>query len=225
MKPVGIPDVNLQARLIRRCHLVEIQAGPGSSTFYRFTDNNTGSVAVIIETVLRTFVRQFFTLSNIVTTNDEEQNTEIIFTDINQVIKAIAYSSDMRDWPVRIWECYFDPTNDAIVGTEELISGFADGLVLSEAGEESRATLAVLSSRLPEQGTGPRQEYGGNCRFRYKDEQCAATSLLPDCARTLPACIERNNQPRYGGFPYAPSPGMKFTWGPNPQVVNARLLG
>jgi phage-related protein len=39
------------------------------------------------------------------------------------------------------------------------------------------------------------------CQYRYKDPECAATSPLTTCAKTLKECRERNNSVRFGGTP------------------------
>jgi hypothetical protein len=221
MKPVAIPDANLTARVVRRCHLIEIQAGVGSSTFFRYTDNNPGSVVVTIDAVLRTFTRYHFVPSNIVTTNEGQQNCEVTFMDAAQLAKAIGLNFEMRNWPVTLWEHWFDAAG-ASVGTEVLISGVCDGLLFQEAGQTSRATLGIIAGDRTDQAEGPRQEASIGCQFQYKDDQCAAVSLLPTCGYTVPQCIERNNLDRYGGFPYGPTPGTKLTWGPHIQVVRGR---
>lgn len=157
MKAVGIPDVELNARKIRRCHLIEIQAG-SAATYFRFTDNNTGDVTTsLIDGASRTFARQFFVLGQIAASIEADENTEVTFLDINDVIRGIAYAYDMRRWPVRIWECWFDAVG-AITGVEPLLIGVSSGIELPE-GDANRAVLGVVASEFDYDAPGPSMMY------------------------------------------------------------------
>lgn len=153
MKDVGIPDAQLNARKIRRCHLVEIQAGEGSATFYRFTDNNTSNVTVTIDSVQRTFTRQFFVIGQITQSIEGEESTEVTFLDINDTIRGIVHNYVVRRWPASIWECWFDDAG-AIVGTEPLIIGTVDGADMPEE-ESQRAIIGFVGMPFDLDSPGP----------------------------------------------------------------------
>lgn len=46
------------------------------------------------------------------------------------------------------------------------------------------------------------------CPFKYKGEECGATSDLVGCDKTLTACRARGNSARYGGCPTVPQGGL-----------------
>jgi len=51
----------------------------------------------------------------------------------------------------------------------------------------------------------PRGRFNSNtCSWRYKSPECNYSGALPTCAKTLQACREHNNSPRFGGFPGVP---------------------
>lgn len=47
----------------------------------------------------------------------------------------------------------------------------------------------------------PRRYLRNFCPFKYKGIECASTSVLTTCNKTLTNCRERNNSTRFGGFP------------------------
>ena len=47
----------------------------------------------------------------------------------------------------------------------------------------------------------PRRAFIRNrCKFKYKGEECGATSILSSCNHTKQDCIDRGNLERFGGF-------------------------
>jgi hypothetical protein len=219
VKTVAFTDTQLRTHY-RSALLIEIQAGEGSSTFFRYT-NWTTNLTIDVGAGPVLFTREAFVLINMVSSVDESQSSASSFEDQEHLIKGIALTGNFTAWPITVWEVRWD-MNGGYQGVEEVISGLCNGVDFAEDGETARAEIGILASRLPEQGPAPRQVYARTCRFRYKGPQCQATSSLPTCGRTLGDCIARNNQPRYGGFPFAPKPRARFVWGSYQEVINAR---
>lgn len=47
----------------------------------------------------------------------------------------------------------------------------------------------------------PRRFLRNFCPFKYRGVECGASSAFTTCNKTLSNCKERNNSPRFGGFP------------------------
>jgi hypothetical protein len=230
VRTLNAPPATLGAKKIARAHLIEIQAGVGSATFYRFTDY-TANVSATIGAVPVTFNQQACFLSAISSSAEDVQAAQVAFFDANQIIKGIALTQNLRYWPANIWVGYMPAqatpgaVQEPLYVDELIIGGFCDGLELNEEGPNSRAVLGIISGGTQEQETGPKKSYSRNgCQHRYKDEMCAAVSPLPDCPRTMEACIERNNLARFGAQPYAPVAGSKFLWGPFHETVRGKPI-
>ena len=50
--------------------------------------------------------------------------------------------------------------------------------------------------------------FKANCRWKFKSTECGYTGTETTCARTLTACIARDNVARFGGFPNLPGQGV-----------------
>lgn len=215
MKTMTVTDAELRARRVKKREAIELQAGVGSGTVYRFTNHLTAFDAVgVMDALGHEFVPIPFVVGMIGANNQGTEATDITFEDIGAVIKAIGYTSTMNNWPVNIYEVWFDAAGAVLYTEPLLIDGRVDGLNADVQGLNDQATVGVLGSPLDEQVTSPQQEYSGSCRHRYKDEMCAYSGGLPACLRTLEDCAAHENLPRFGGFPYGPVAGGKFMYGP-----------
>ncbi len=212
----GIDEVIDNQRKISKGRLVEI----GGVSTLRVTDLPF-PVTLVIESVSRTFTPAAINVGQIVVNADGQQACEIGFQNDLQ-IRSMTFLEDFKDRPCSIWDIYFDGTDEgAIQGVVLLIRGETDGVVGNIEGTVDRAIIPIIPPRRSTQTEGPRQAYATNCRYRFKDQQCAYAGPQTECNRSWQRCLELANTHRFGGFRYAPKEGTVIRVGGSATAVLA----
>jgi hypothetical protein len=196
-----------------------VTTGPGTftSTFYRYTNavkdlTYNGSAGADRPAVGAVFIRLPFTHGVLVEEPQGGGSVEFEFDDQEDVIKALALTYDMLDWKVRLWQVGLDAAL-VITWIDLKIAGRAEGTEWDLDANRDIAMVSVSKDYVDTQILGPKEDYGPNCRFRFKSARCGYSGAFTTCNRTRTQCLERGNQIRFGGFRHSPNPEERIWWG------------
>jgi hypothetical protein len=161
-----------------------------------------------------TYVQQWFDVGDIVIDDDGNQAVELVFTDVGRIVRGLLYDEDWSFRPATLRAIWLEDDR-SYIEAYIVADGRADGGRMNFQDPSEPVTIAIVPDTDAEGAPGPAQEYMYNCRYvdKFKGLQCGYVGVETTCDGTVAQCTARGNIVRYGGFPFAPTPGSKIQVG------------
>jgi hypothetical protein len=206
-----------------------VATAPGvySSTFYRYCNASqnltyAGAAAFDMPTVAAVFTSRSFSRAAIVQTNAISGATTLELDDEDDFFKNIAIAYDLLDWRLRLWTAGVAIGGTAISWISHKLSGRVEDVESDLEGTDVCRIDVSIDAR-GRVSLGPREKYGPNCRFRFKNARCGYVGVETECNRTWTRCGELLNQARFGGWRKIPAmDDLLPVWGATQKTVGAR---
>lgn len=161
-----------------------------------------------------TYVQQWFDVGDIVVDSDGNEVVELVFPDVDRIIRGLLFAEDWSFRPATLRTVWLDDDR-SIIDAYIVADGRADGGRMNFEDESEPVTISIAPDTDAEGSPGPAQEYSYACRYvdKFKGLQCAYSGPGTTCDGTVAQCTAYGNMARYGGFPFAPTPGTKIKVG------------
>jgi hypothetical protein len=204
-------------RRIRAPHLLEILVGRDApaSTGLHWTDAPfpiTYGVDENDDPI--TYVQQWFDVGDIVIDDTGNQAMQLVFPDVGQIVRGLLFSESWSFRPATLRAIWLND-DKSLIEAYIMADGRADSGPCNFEDASEPVTISIVPDTDAEGAPGPAQEYQYNCRYvdKFKGLQCGYSGIFLTCDGTVTQCTARGNMERYGGFPFAPTPGSKITVG------------
>lgn len=173
-----------------------------------------------------TYTQQPFRASEAIYGDDGEQAVELVFPDIDKIVRGIVLNEDWTYRTATLREVWLSTTNNSVLNAWILMEGRIEPGRVNLEDETEPHTMTILPGAEAEGSPGPSQEFLGTCRYvalgLFRGAQCGYVGAELTCDGTVARCRTLANEARYGGMQYAPKPGEVLRFGDGSTTVGAR---